>query len=82
MIADTMVTSGHFRLLEMIETPTAPQFQPLSMSSNKVWVDILSGAAVIERPDLAQRKKTRQFTKGFFAELLVEILLVLISHKF
>ena len=54
MIADTMVTSGHFRLLEMIETPTAPQFQPLSMSSNKVWVDILSGAAVIERPDFSE----------------------------
>ena len=48
---------GHFRLPEMIETPTKPQFQPLSMPSKKVWANILSGAAVIERPDLHQSKK-------------------------
>ena len=42
---------GHFRLPEVIETPTKPQFQPLSMSSKRVWANILSEAAVIERPD-------------------------------
>ena len=48
---------GHFRLPEVIETPTKPQFQPLSMPSKKVWANILSGAAVMERPDLSQPKK-------------------------
>ena len=42
---------GHFRLPEVIETPTKPQFQPLSMPSKKVWANISSGVAVIERPD-------------------------------
>ena len=51
--------SGHFRLTEVIETPTKPQFQPLSMPSKRVWANILSGAAVIERPDLILEKKTR-----------------------
>ena len=69
MIADTMVTSGHFRLLKMIGTPTAPQFQPLSMSWNKVWVDILSEAAVIERPDFSEWKKTRQWRLWKFLTL-------------
>ena len=45
---------GHFRLPEVIKTPTKPQFQPFSLPSEKVWVNILSGAAVIERPDLSQ----------------------------
>ena len=30
-----------------------PQFQPSSMPSKNVWINILSGAAVIERPDLS-----------------------------
>ena len=41
----------------MIETPTKPQFQPSSMPWKNVRVNILSGAAVIERPDLDQWKK-------------------------
>ena len=47
---------GHFRLPEVIETPTKPQFQPLSMPSKKVWTIILSGAAVMERPDFIIEK--------------------------
>ena len=50
---------GHFRLLEVIETPTKRQFQPLSMPSKRVWANILSGAAVIERPHWILEKKTR-----------------------
>ena len=41
----------------MIETPTTPQFQPLSMSSKKVSANILSEAAVMERPDFIIEKK-------------------------
>ena len=48
---------GHFRLPEVIETSTKPQFQPLFMPSKKVWANILSGAAVMERPDLSPPKK-------------------------
>ena len=50
---------GHFRLPEVMETPTKPQYQPSSMPWKNVWVDILSDAAVIERPDLSPWKKTR-----------------------
>ena len=50
---------GHFRLPEMIKTPTKPQFQSLSMPSKKVWANILSEAAVMERPDFIIEKKTR-----------------------
>ena len=46
-----------FRLPEVIETRTKPQFQPSSMPWKNVWVNILSGAAVIERPDFDQWKK-------------------------
>ena len=43
-------------------TPTKPQFQPSSMSWKNVWVNILFGAAMIDRPDLDQsKKKTRQY---------------------
>ena len=48
---------GHFRLSKVIETPTKPQFQPLSMPSKRVWANILSGAAVMERPDWILEKK-------------------------
>ena len=48
---------GHFRLPDVIETPTKSEFQPSSMPWKNVWVNILSGAAVIERPDLDQWKK-------------------------
>ena len=41
------------------ESPIKPQFQPLSMPSKKVWANILSGAAVMERPDWILEKKTR-----------------------
>ena len=41
----------------MIETPTKPQFEPLSMPSKKFWANILSGAAVMERPDWIIEKK-------------------------
>ena len=41
----------------MIETPTKPQFQLSSMPWKNVWVNILYGAAVIERPDFDQWKK-------------------------
>ena len=47
----------HFRLPEMIKTSTKPQFQPLSMPSKKVWANILSKAAVIERPDFIIEKE-------------------------
>ena len=52
---------GYFRLLEVIETPTKPQFQPSSMPWNKVWVNILSWAAVMERPDFLNETKTRYY---------------------
>ena len=48
---------GHFRFPEMIKTPTKPQFQPLSMLSKKVWANILSGAAVMKRPDFIIEKE-------------------------
>ena len=44
----------------MIETSTKPQFQPPSMPSKKVCVNTLSVAAVMERPDFLNGKKTRQ----------------------
>ena len=47
----------HFRLPEVIKTPTKPSFQPLSMPSKKVWANILYGAAVIECPDFIIEKK-------------------------
>ena len=53
-------------LPEVIETPTKPQFQPSSLPWKNVWVNILSGAAVMERPDLPQRKKTRQWGNGYW----------------
>ena len=49
-----------FRLLEVIEPPTKPQFQPLSMSSKNVWVNILSEAAVMER-QICLNEKTRLY---------------------
>ena len=52
---------GHFRLPEVIETHTKPQFKPLSMSSQKVWANILTGAAVIERPDSIIEKNNSSF---------------------
>ena len=52
---------GHFRLPEVIETPAKPQFQPLFMSSKRVWANILSGAAMIERLDWILEKKTRLY---------------------
>ena len=55
----SMIFSGHFRLPEVIETPTKPQFQPLSRPSKRVWANILSAAAVIERLDWILEKKTR-----------------------
>ena len=48
---------GHFRLAKVIETPTKPQFQPFSLPPKTVWANILSGAAVIERPDWIIEKK-------------------------
>ena len=42
---------------KVIETPTKPQFQPFFMPSKKVWTSNLSGAAVMERPDLSPPKK-------------------------
>ena len=51
---------GHFWLPEVIETSTKPQFQPPSMPSKKVCVNTLSVAAVMERPDFLNGKKTRQ----------------------
>ena len=54
-----MIFFGHFRLPEVIETSTKPQFQPLSLHSKKVWANILSGAAVIERPIGSLKEKTR-----------------------
>ena len=50
---------GHYRLPEVIETPTKPQCQPLSMPSKKVWANIL------QRPDFIIEKKTRQSKINF-----------------
>ena len=50
----------------MIETHTKPQFQPLSIPSKKVRVNILSGAAVMERPDFIIEKKTRQYSLDYY----------------
>ena len=50
----------------MIETPIKPQFPPSSMPLKIVWVNILSGAAVIERPDFTHwKKKIRQINFQF-----------------
>ena len=59
-----MIFFGHRRLSEVIETPTKPQFQPLSMPSKRVRANILSGAAVIERPDWILEKKNSSVQKS------------------
>ena len=62
-----MIFFGHFRLPEVVGTPTKPQFQPLSMLSKKVWANILSGAAVMERPDrILQKKNSSELKKSHF----------------
>ena len=43
--------------MQVIETSTKQQFKPSSMPSKKVWVNIFSGVAVIERPDFLNEKK-------------------------
>ena len=48
---------GHFRLPEVIKTPTKPQFQPFSMPSKKVWANISSRVTVIERLNFDHWKK-------------------------
>ena len=47
---------GHFRLPEVIETPTKPQFQPFPSTCKRVWVSSLNCLAVRGRPDSDYRK--------------------------
>ena len=70
---------GHFWLSEVIETPTKPQFQPLSMPSKRVWANILSGAGVIERPDWILEKK---LVSSFFRQLKSHRSLIFFKVKY
>ena len=72
---------GHFRLPDVIETSTKPQFQPSSTPWKNVWVNILPGAAVIERPDLDQWKKLVIVNNTFLAIAYKRLTIKLGSSK-